>query len=109
MNDCLIIRGVNRDTGKTFRPATRSPDKHWAYMLMDQYSHILNMSIKWIDGEPMVTLTRSAHTECESAFVHVMEFCKRFNLDATWCRRECEKCSGHISCVSPVTRLEVVK
>jgi len=106
--DCLIIRGVDKETDKIFRPASRSPGMHWAYQLIDQYSHLLNISLKWIDSEPMVTLTRSAHEECETAFEHIMSFAKRFNLEATWCRSECLQCSGHESCVSTV-RLEMVK
>lgn len=104
MSDCLIVRGSVVDShGKevVFRPSTKAPSMHWANMLIDQYSHLLNMSIKWIDGEPMVTLTRGAKYENENAFKHVMEFAKRFGLDTTHCRRECFVCSGHTSCDSP--------
>lgn len=106
MNDCMIIRGavVGTDGNESvFRPATRSPGMHWAYQLIDQYSHLLNISLKWIDGEPMVTLTKTAKEESENAFKHVMEFAKRFGLDITYCRRECDVCSGHSSCATPFT------
>lgn len=102
-NDCMIIRGatVSADgTEQKFRPATTSPDKHWSYLLMDNYRHRLDFSIKWIDNEPMITITKGSHKEDEIAFKHIMEFAKLHNLDVTWCVRECDNCEGHESCLS---------
>ena len=107
LKDCMIIRGNDKHTESVFRPSTRAPSMHWAYMLVDQYSHLLNISIKWIDYEPMVTLTRSAKDECEEAFKHIMEFAKLHNLDYSWCERECVQCDGHPDCLAPVTRIHM--
>lgn len=103
MNDCMIIRGaitLKDGSEKTFRPATPSPDKHWAYMLMGQYSHLLNFGIRWVDNEPMVSITKSSHEESENAFNHIMDFARDNGLDVTWCARECESCKGHRNCLS---------
>lgn len=103
METCLIIRGVVTDdegNEEKFRPGTPSPDKHWTYLLMDQYRHLLNMSIQWVENEPMVSVTKESHKESEEAFVHVMKFAKLHNLDATWCERKCAECAGHIDCLS---------
>ncbi len=108
MQDCMIIRGsvVNDDkTEKVFRPATPMPSMHWAYMLVDQYRDLLNISIKWIENEPMVTITKESHKESEDAFKHIMGFAKLHNLDVTWCKRQCDTCDGHISCLSGDSRI----
>ena len=100
--DCMIIRGIYVENGeeKKFRPGTPTPSMHWAYLLMDQYRHLLNMQIKWIENEPMVTITKDSHHEDDKAFEHVMSFAKLHNLDVTWCRRQCENCDGHVACLS---------
>lgn len=103
MNNCMIIRGVTKDLdGKEqkFRPATPSPDKHWVYMLLDQYNDLYNMSIRWDEGEPMVAIARASHKEDESAFKHVMGFAKMHGLDVTCCQTECKKCEGHDDCLT---------
>ena len=103
MNDCMIIRGaIAQDDGseKTFRPATPTPDKHWAYMLMDQYKHRINFKVKWVDNEPVATITKESHKEDEIAFEHIMQFAKLHNLDVTICESECLKCDGHVACLS---------
>ena len=99
--DCMIIRGAVQQNGHevAFRPATRAPSMHWAYMLIDSYANLVNISIKWIDGEPMVTITRNLHVEDNLAFEHIMEFAVLHGLDVTTCETECFKCTGHPKCI----------
>ena len=103
MEDCMIIRGwVHEMDGRerAFRPASPAPSLHWAYILMDNYNHLVNFAIKWIDNEPMITITKEASKEADYAFRHIMEFANLHNLEITWCKRKCDDCDGHEACLS---------
>lgn len=104
MEECMIIRGwVYHYDGREekFRPGTPAPSLHWAYMLIDAYHHLCSFSIKWIDCEPMITVTKNAGKESDAAFRHILGFAKDNNLDITICERKCKDCDGHPECPSP--------
>ena len=99
--DCIIIRGADlSDLNKAFRPSSSWPDKHWTTQLVDAYSHRLGITIKQIDGEFVLAMTRGAKDEDEVAFKHIMEFCRSNNLDFTTCPEECRRCQGHPDCLA---------
>jgi len=95
---CIHIFGQTKD-GDTFRPATPSPDKHWSYILLDQYAEYGSISMRW-DPTPTVTIFPTFWEDCEYGFEHVMSFVRLHNLDYTIDESKCIKCDGHDSCIS---------
>lgn len=82
-----------------FRPSTPSPDKHWAYMLIDTYGEYGSIRLKW-SPVPTITIEPTFWEHCDYGFEHVMNFIKMHNLDYTVDSCKCLFCKGHPSCVS---------
>lgn len=90
---CIIIMNSRKD-GSAMRPRTLAPSHHWTGMLIGQYAHLGGLYLKWIDGEPHLTICKELWQQCETAFDHIMKFVKSHNLDFVVNINECEKCQG---------------
>lgn len=99
--ECMIIRGADlNDAGQLFRPKSSWPDHHWTTMLLDTTDPRVNFSVKYDDGEFMLSLSKDAPEEDEALFNHVMRFSRLNNLDFSCCTTECERCKGHPNCLA---------
>ena len=110
---CLIVYGVKQNDQK-FRPGTTSPDKHWAYRLIDSYSkydarrhstiYPKGIGIHWLNQEPALSVRMSSDLwkHDENCFESLMSFIRENDLSYEFPRamEECTTCEGHNSCIS---------
>lgn len=111
--NCLVVRG-KKQNDERFRPGTPTPDKHWAYMLLDSYAEYdentcrtiypEGVSIDWTDESDVIgiKITSELWKNDEICFEHLMSFIKLHELTYEFPSdmAECAKCEGHPSCVS---------
>ncbi len=111
--NCLVIRSKQQNDAR-FRPGTPTPDKHWAYMLLDSYAEYneekcrieypKGISIDWTDESDAICIkiTSELWKNNEVCFEHLMRFIKQNELTYEFSRdmEECTKCAGHPSCIS---------
>lgn len=111
---CLVVRGKKQNDDR-FRPGTPTPDKHWAYMLLDSYAdynaekrtveYPEGIGIHWDsknDDVISVKISADLWKNNENCFEHLMSFIKQNDLTYEFpCDMEaCTECEGHPSCIS---------
>lgn len=111
---CLIVHGKTQDDVR-LRPGTATPDKHWAYRLLNTYSEFEakhhritypdGIKIHWgddTDSEISVRITSALWESNEACFAHLMSFIRQNELTYEFpCEmEECNACEGHPSCVA---------
>ena len=111
---CLVVRGKKQNDNR-FRPCTPTPDKHWAYMLLDSYAEYNDekRSVEYPEGIGIhwnednndvisVKITPELWKNDEACFEHLMRFIRENELTYEFpCEMEaCVKCEGHPSCIS---------
>lgn len=111
--NCLVVRSKQQNDAR-FRPGTPTPDKHWAYMLLDSYAEYdpdtcrtkypEGISIDWSEENDTICIkmTSELWKNDEICFEHLMSFIKMHELTYEFpCdMEECTKCEGHPSCIS---------
>ncbi len=111
---CLVVRGKQQNDDR-FRPGTPTPDKHWAYLLLDSYAEYnqerrtidypKGIGIQWdsdTDDVISVKVTSDLWQTNEGCFEHLMSFVKQNDLTYEFpcAMAECANCEGHPSCIS---------
>lgn len=99
MNDCITIYGKTIN-GNTFMPSAKVPGLHWAYMFIDQFSDYTDISLKWTEGEIVISVKRSFPESCKLCFEHLMKFIKLHNLEYEINEKEYILCKGNSNCIS---------
>ena len=89
--NCLVVRSKQQNDAR-FRPGTPTPDKHWAYMLLDSHAEYneekcrieypKGIWIDWTDTSDVISIkmTSELWKNDEACFEHLMSFIKQNEL-----------------------------
>ena len=99
MIECVRVHNRKKD-GTKMRPATPTPDKHWAYMLMDHFEKDQHIGLIYTHDGIEVHIDRMFFKEDEQGFDYLMKFIKDNDLTYSIDREQCRRCQGHPSCVA---------
>lgn len=94
MNPCLVITGV-KSSGENFRPATKVPSKHWAFMFTDAmmrwdmhfkgklpHSGTLpdGIRVAYRDSDIVIEVDESFKDDSPQGFAQLMTLVKAYDL-----------------------------
>jgi hypothetical protein len=106
---CLVPDG-NGGLREDFRmrPSTVSPDRHWTQMVLGRFGgafpYIQICGSEHDKGGPEIWISRQLKDMDEEGFVWLMNLIRSENIATTFFEDECERCSGHPSCVASIPR-----